>query len=312
MKIIVDDVELRRDGATILSVPHLEIDAAQRTALLGPNGAGKTTLLRLLCGLEQPDRGTVTVERSDEDRAPPVATDFAFAFQRPVMLGGTVRRNLELGLELRQIAAAERCDRIARVLDALGISHLEKRRAGRLSQGEAQRVNLARALVLRAPVTLLDEPLAGMDPEIRASLLDELPALLDEWSSCSVLVTHDRNEALLLASQLVILVGGVVHAAGSLQSLTACPPDAQAARVLGYTIHQRGDERFAVGPGSWSLADGGISEQLEVLRVLRFGEHLEIVGRVAGAMVRLRVAGAPRPPRQGETIAVCASHRVPL
>jgi len=312
VKIIVDEVELRRGDATVLSVPHLEIDADERTALLGPNGAGKTTLLRLLCGLEKPDRGTVTVEHNDDSRGPPVATDFAFAFQRPVMLSGTVSRNLELGLALRQVAPEEQRDRIRRVLEALDIAHLEERRADRLSQGEAQRVNLARALVLRAPITLLDEPLAGMDPEIRASLLDQLPALLDEWSRCSVLVTHDRNEALLLASHLVILVGGVVHAAGSLQALAGCPPDAQAARVLGYTIHQHGDACFAVAPGSWSLADDGNAEQLDVLRVVRFGEQLEIVGRVAGAMVRFRTGETADPPKRGETIAVRADHQVPL
>jgi ABC-type sugar transport system ATPase subunit len=201
MDVVLHDVAVSRAGRMVLDVPSLVLPTGTTTAVFGPNGSGKTTLLRVVAGLDGAGHGTVRIggaEVGRQDGGPPRT---AMAFQEQVFVGGSVRRNLSLALELRGVPREERAGRIAEAAAELGIEAVLDRPARQLSGGEAQRVNLARALALRAPVTLLDEPLSGIDRVARTQLLDDLPRLLATFASTTILVTHDREEAFRLADR---------------------------------------------------------------------------------------------------------------
>jgi len=226
------DVELQglrfeRDHRLVLDIPFARFASGRTSAVLGPNGAGKTTLLRLIAGVEQPTAGVIRIGGRPLSRPSGSRTPTALSFQRPTFVRGTVRDNLDLALRLRGVPAAERRTRIGDVAARCGLERLLDRPAGRLSGGEAQRTGLARALVLRAPVTLLDEPLSGVDAAGRARLLAELPALLSEYASTTIVVTHQRDEALALASTMSVLTDGHLEdgaPAGSADQLRGTTP----------------------------------------------------------------------------------------
>jgi ABC-type sugar transport system ATPase subunit len=299
MVVTIEQLRFARGRRTILDIDHLQFPHGTTTALFGPNGSGKTTLLRLIAGLEHPSAG-----RIDQ---PPIA----LAFQRPVFVRGTVRMNLELGLRLQKRTDRNLIHQVEEVARALGIDHLLDRSARALSGGEAQRANLARALGLRAPVTLLDEPLAGLDRIGRGRLLDELPHLLTTFATTTVIVTHDREEAFRLADYLVVLVEGRVRAQGPSGSVYRAPPDRLTAELLGYMIVPLASGVFAVPPGGLVL-DGPSPLPLVVDRVVDMGNHRDAIGMINGSRVSVRVPDGTPPPSPGSTVQVSMRTGLPL
>jgi ABC-type sugar transport system ATPase subunit len=295
MEVRLDGVRVVRGDRTVLDVPGLLIRSGRVTAILGPNGAGKTTLLRAIAVLDRPAAGSVSV--GDAPAGTREAGErVAFAFQRAVFVAGTVEQNLLLGLRLRGIHREERPGRIeARAAD-LGIAHLLRRDVRRLSGGEAQRVNLARALVLGAPVVLLDEPLAGLDAPSRESLLQELPATLRSAGDTTVvLVTHDRDEAARLADDVVLLIDGQVHSGGTVDEVFSRPQDADSARFLGWTIVDVDGGVAGIAPGCLRASAGDVEFVMEVETVVPVGSRWEAAGRIAESPARVAGAGDPRP-----------------
>ncbi len=216
------------------------------------------------------------------------------AFQTAIFLRGTVHHNLDLALRLREVAAPDRRGRIEEAMRECSVAHLLDRAARQLSAGEAQRVNLARALALRAGVTLLDEPLAGIDRIARAQLLADLPRLLARFASTTILVTHDREEAFRLADRLVVVVGGTVRAAGVKGSVYAHPPDRETAELLGHTVISVAGRLVAIPPGGLQVGEGTPAFVLLVESVIDMGNHLHVFGTIDGirADVRLPIAAA--------------------
>jgi ABC-type sugar transport system ATPase subunit len=300
MEVRFREVEARKQGRTVLEVPELALGRRATTAVLGPNGAGKTTLLRLAAGLERPARGEVLLDGEPAERAGPRRA--AFAFQRAVFLRGTVRENLDLALRLRGADAAERRRRIARAAELCGVGQLLERDALHLSGGEAQRVNLARALALEADLVLLDEPLSGLDGPSRESLLADLPAMLAASRATVVLVTHDRDEALLLAQELVLLLGGRVEAQGPAGQVFRRPPTLAAAAFLGYTVVGR----QAIRPGALALGGGTPVIRFTVERVVDLGTQLAAEGRADARVVRAAVPPGAAPLAPGDEAAASA------
>lgn len=289
MEVVVDGLRFERDGRRVIDVPRLTFASGTTTALFGPNGSGKTTLLRLIAALERPMSGAVRLGGVEVTPDPQSRQHFGFAFQDAVFLRGTVRENLELGLILRRVPLPEREVRIHEVARECGVAHLMARSARKLSGGEAQRVNLARALALRAPVTLLDEPLAGLDRVGRAQLLDDLPRLLATFATTTIIVTHDREEAFRIADELVVLVDGVVHAAGRKRDVYQKPPDQQTAELVGYTVIPLNGTLRAIPPGALRFGSGPGSFDIVVERVVDMGNHRHALGHVADAQARVRV-----------------------
>jgi ABC-type nitrate/sulfonate/bicarbonate transport system ATPase subunit len=310
----VHGVSFRRDGRSVLEIETLRFPSRSMTAVLGPNGAGKTTLLRLIAGLERPSRGDITIggEPLRNDRAPRTA----LALSEPVFIRGTVRRNLDLGLSLRNLPAEERDIRIRDAAEECGITDLLERPARQLSSGEAQRVNLARALALRAEVILLDEPLAAVDRLNRRALLDDLPRLLRSAGATVILVTHDREEAFRLGERLVVLVKGQVRAEGARRDLLLRPPDADTALLLGFLLLEDAEGPVAVAPGDLRAGPGAggrhVGFMLQVTDVLDLGRQRLVTGTIGGKPVELTLPEKAPSPEKGAMFPVHARSVVRL
>jgi ABC-type sugar transport system ATPase subunit len=312
MEVAVEGLRFERGGRTVLDIAGLAFAGGSTTAVFGPNGSGKTTLLRLIGGLERPAAGLVRIGGAPVTRDPASRRHVGFAFQEAVFVGGSVRRNLDLALGLRDLPHADRAARIAEAARECGIETVLDRPARQLSSGEAQRANLARALALRAPVTLLDEPLTGIDHLTRLQLLDDLPRMLATFAATTILVTHDREEAFRLADHLVVLVEGRVRAAGPKAEIYARPADRTTAELLGYTVVWTGGRTIGVPAGAWMLGDGDASFELLVERVVDMGNHLHAVGMVGGVRVDLRLRPGDPVPSTGERIRIAARMHAPV
>jgi len=303
MNVTFDNVRVERDRRLVLDVPSLHLSGGRTTAILGPNGSGKTTLLRAIAGLERPASGHISIGGARVASPPHVAV----VFQEQVFLRRSVRENLSLGLRLRHVDEDEARMRVEEAAGLLGVPHLLDRRADRLSGGEGRRVSLARALCLRAPLVLMDEPLEGLDEHTYSRLLDELPQLLAAFNATTLLVTHNRHEALRLADDLVVLVDGKVHAAGSTRQVALHPGTSRVADVLGYAVLVAGGRRVAVPPHALRLGPGSALEFSMVVRdVVDLIESHEIVGEIGDVRVRVPFESSQSRPVLGQCVIVHA------
>jgi len=313
MDISVTDLTVVKNGVPVVQIPGLRFPTGSTTAVFGPNGSGKTTLLRAIAGLEQTSSGQVRVGGVSIGREPRARRLVGMAFQRAVFLRGTVGQNLDLALRLREVPPAERQSRIEEAARECGLVDLLNRSARHLSAGEGQRVNLARVLALRPAVTLLDEPLAGVDRIARIQLLTELPGLLARFTQTTILVTHDREEAFRLADRLVILIEGKVKAAGTKTAVYAHPPDRAAAELLGYTVVSVDDTLLAVPAGGFKPGDGSPGFTLAVERVIEVGNHFHVVGKIHNDRIDMRLPPGAELPTPGANLRVHAGpHSVRL
>ncbi len=300
MRVEVQELQFSREGRQVLDVPAFSVEAGSVTALFGANGAGKSTLLRLVGGVEALQQGTISIgsatSRLERSRL------CAMTFQDPVFLRGSVRDNLELGLKLRELTAHERAERVRFAAEECGIDALLERRARELSAGEAQRAALARAMALRAPVMLLDEPLAGLDQRARRGLLHDLPRLLRSSGATAIVVSHDREEAFRLADRLAVMVDGQVIRHDTLERVYQSPGSAVVAELLGYTALMVGDRRLAVPPDGLSLSAGeGPTVIFEVDQVIDIADRRHVIGRVGDRSVECRLGTHEPVPTPGSS-----------
>ncbi len=228
-------------GGFSLDVDSIQAEAGSTLALLGPSGSGKTTLLRVLGLLEKPDAGQVLlggrpVELGDRE----ARLAMAGVFQRPYLFKGTVEGNVGYGLVMRGVPRSERPARIAQALERVGLAGYEPRGAHQLSGGEAQRVSLARALVLEPKVLLLDEPLASLDALLKRKLAQEFARIVRDTDSTVIWVTHDQDEALMVADTVAIVNEGRVVTSGHADIIMGLPSDDWTAAFLGVEPPQQG------------------------------------------------------------------------
>src|SRR5688572_1504386 len=229
------DVRRRYGARDALDVRALDVVAGEVLAVIGPNGAGKSTLLRVLGLLERPDTGQVLVRGRAVDGREALGERrrMATVFQEPLLTDATVADNVALGLRFRGVSAAAGRARVARWLERLGVGGLATRAARTLPGGEAQRIALARALVLEPEVLLLDEPFAGLDAPARAALMTDLGAILRADRTTTVLVTHERGEALALADRVAVLMAGRLRQVDATARVFYAPVAADVARFVG-------------------------------------------------------------------------------
>jgi sulfate transport system ATP-binding protein len=224
MSIVVDSVSKQFNGYTALDDVSLEVRDGSLTALLGPSGGGKSTLLRVIAGLETPDSGTVSIGGEDATQTPPQRRNVGFVFQHYAAFKHmTVAKNVAFGLTIRK-RPKEEID--ARVDELLGLVHLDgfaHRYPSQLSGGQRQRMALARALAVQPRVLLLDEPFGALDATVRKELRAWLRRLHEEVHVTTVFVTHDQEEAMEVAEQIVVLNEGRIEQVGSPQQLYEQP-----------------------------------------------------------------------------------------
>jgi ABC-type sugar transport system ATPase subunit len=220
------------NGTVGLYPTTLQIPSGAYFVLLGPSGSGKTTLLRLIAGLETPDGGTIHFGERAVHRLPPHERGIAFVPQRSALYPDRdVRGNVRIGLEFEQhrrprrerLSAAAMDARVSEAADLLRIGGLLTNRPHELSGGEQRRVMLARALVRRADVWLLDEPLAQLDSALAAKLSQDLHLLQRQFGQTIVQVTHDPIEAMALADRVGLLGGGRILQTGQPDEVYARP-----------------------------------------------------------------------------------------
>jgi putative spermidine/putrescine transport system ATP-binding protein len=225
----------KRFGASLaVDSLDLSIHEGELVALLGPSGCGKTTTLRMVAGFLPPTSGRVIFDREDVTGLPACRRSTGMVFQSYALFPHmTAAQNVGFGLEMRGLGAAERQAKVEEALRLVRLSHLAGRLPRELSGGQQQRVALARALVINPKLFLLDEPLSNLDAKLRAEVRIEIRALQQRLGLTTLLVTHDREEALTMADRLVVMDGGRVRQIGSPRELYDQPQDAFVADFVG-------------------------------------------------------------------------------
>jgi sulfate/thiosulfate transport system ATP-binding protein len=212
MAIVVEDVTKRFGSFTALEGVSVAVESGSLTALLGPSGSGKSTLLRVIAGLERPDEGCVLIEGENVTRRPPQKRGVGFVFQHYAAFKHmTVRKNVAFGLEIRKRPRAEIRARVDELLELVQLGGLAERYPAQLSGGQRQRMALARALAVEPSVLLLDEPFGALDARVRKELRTWLRRLHDEVHVTTIFVTHDQEEAMDVAEQIVVMNRGRIE-----------------------------------------------------------------------------------------------------
>jgi tungstate transport system ATP-binding protein len=227
LPMVVDDASLQVGATAILNRLSLTITPGAPTLIVGPNGAGKTTLLRLCMGLAAPSTGRVTWG-GRTDRAP---LRRAILFQRPVMLRRTTAANVAYALAQAGTPRKQRAQRVAALLDRVGLSDLALRPARRLSGGEQQRLALARALARDPEILLLDEPTANLDPAATRSV-EEIVLMAAQSGIKIVMASHDLGQVRRLAGDVIFLVRGALREQGKAADFFDHPTTPEAAAFL--------------------------------------------------------------------------------
>jgi spermidine/putrescine transport system ATP-binding protein len=229
-------VELTKRFDDVVAVDNvsLDIERGKFFALLGPSGCGKTTTLRMIGGFEEPTAGRIELGGVAVGSLPPYKRDVNTVFQSYALFPHlTIFENVAFGLRRKKLRGGELTNRVHEALDLVGLRHVEKRKPRQLSGGQQQRVALARALVNRPRVLLLDEPLGALDLKLRKEMQLELKRIQHEVGITFVHVTHDQEEAMTMADQIVIMEGGRIDQQGTPAELYEKPRTAFVASFLG-------------------------------------------------------------------------------
>ncbi|MBD1937093.1 TOBE-like domain-containing protein [Microcoleus sp. FACHB-68] len=216
MGIFVENVSKHFGSFQAVDQVSLEIKTGSLVALLGPSGSGKSTLLRLIAGLETPDAGKIWLTGTDATHQSVQERNIGFVFQHYALFKHlTVRQNIAFGLEIQKIAKAKVKARVEELLELIQLKGLGDRYPSQLSGGQRQRVALARALAVQPKVLLLDEPFGALDAKVRKDLRAWLRRLHDEVHVTTVFVTHDQEEAMEVADEIVITNKGRIEQVGT-------------------------------------------------------------------------------------------------
>ncbi|WP_204355734.1 ABC transporter ATP-binding protein [Marinobacter bohaiensis] len=245
----------------------LDVPAGSFFSILGPSGCGKTTLLRMLAGFDRPDAGEIRIRGERMNEVPPNRRPVNMVFQHlalfPTM---TVGDNIGYGLKRRKVPAAERRQRIARVLEQVGLPDLADRQPAQLSGGQRQRVALARCLVLEPTLLLLDEPLGALDLKLREQMKVELKHLQKAFGTTFVYITHDQSEAMVMSDRVAVMRQGRFEQVAAPETLYREPATPFVAGFVGDNNRLRGE----------------VSRREGELAYLRLADGSEVCGRIAG------------------------------
>jgi thiamine transport system ATP-binding protein len=233
----VEGVTVRFAEKAALDGVTLDVAEGEVVAVLGASGSGKSTLLRVVAGLQRPESGRVVLDGRDLAGVPPHRRGIGLVFQDHALFEHRdVSGNVAFGLRMRGASRAEIEQKVAELLDLVGLSGLERRSISTLSGGEQQRVALARALAPEPRVLLLDEPLGSLDRLLRDRLLEDLGELFAALRVTAVYVTHDQAEAFALGNRVAVVRDGRVAQIGTPDELWSRPLDEDVARFLGLNV----------------------------------------------------------------------------
>ena len=221
-------------GHRAVSGLSLAVASGECLALLGPSGCGKTTTLNMIAGFIEPDAGEIHIAGRAMRGVPPYRRDTGMVFQHYALFPHlTVHDNLAFGLTMRKTPRAEIASRVRQALDLVRLPGLERRYPRELSGGQQQRVALARALVIRPAVLLLDEPLSNLDAKLRQEMRLEIADIQQRLRITTVFVTHDQEEALVIADRIAVMRDGLVEQIDTPGAIYARPRTPFVARFIG-------------------------------------------------------------------------------
>ena len=326
----LQDVTKRFGSMVAVDQLNLEVQPGEFLSLLGPSGCGKTTTLRMLAGFEQPDEGFIRISGQYVQGIPPYKRDVNTVFQAYALFPHmTVAENVSYGLRQSGVRKAEIGARVREALDMVKMSKLAERKPRQMSGGQQQRVAVARALVNRPSVLLLDEPLGALDRKLREEMQIELKLLQSELGITFIFVTHDQEEAMSMSDRIAIMLDGHIEQLADPETVYERPSSAFVAGFIGRNNFWRGvattdgvraddgtlfvasnpDEQVSVGepalaavrPENFQLVaeDPGTSRNSipgHVASVAHFGDTLQYVVRTIGrdVLVLTPRANAPR------------------
>src|SRR5262249_21085990 len=258
----------------------LQVFRGEFLTLLGESGSGKTTLLRLIAGFEQPTSGEIWMNGERLDTLPPYRRRVNTVFQHYALFPHlSVHDNVAYGLRVRRDPAAEVTDRVDQALGMVKMREYASTKPSRLSGGQQQRIALARALVNRPQLLLLDEPLSALDANLRKQMQSELKSLQREIGVAFLFVTHDQEEAMALSDRIALLRDGALEQVAAPREIYAQPVTAYTAEFIGQTNLLRGEIRGGIvmcGALRWPVdqADGPVIFSLrpEAIRICADGK----------------------------------------
>ncbi len=251
---------VKRGGITVLDIPEFEIRKGGVLSLIGPNGSGKSTLLLTLSCLLKLFKGELIFngQKIDNRRSElDYRRQIAVVFQDPLLFDATVLENVASGLKIRGLDKRERSRIAGEYLERLGIAHLAKRSASKLSGGEAQRTSIARAFAVRPAILFLDEPFSALDPPTHEALISDLNRLLQETDTTAVMATHDQMDALRLSDRIAVLQKGTIAQAGSAEVVMNHPINEFVASFVGMDTVLTGMVREILEGDRMIIAVGG-------------------------------------------------------
>lgn len=243
---------------TALENINLDIPAGAYCCLLGPSGCGKTTALRLISGHEEVTSGNVFIAEKQVTKLPPAKRNTAMMFQNYALFPHkTIWQNVEFGLKMQHVPKAERRQRVGEMLELVGLSQTAQRRPDMLSGGQQQRIALARALVTRPQVLMLDEPLSALDENLRVRMRGELRKIQQQFGLTFIQVTHHVEEAFSLADQVVVMNHGHIDQVATPTTLFNTPASQFVAKFIG-------DNNIFAGKVTRSVAHGNHHALIEL------------------------------------------------
>jgi spermidine/putrescine transport system ATP-binding protein len=250
------------EGGQVCALDNVSFSVAKNEflTLLGPSGCGKTTLLRAISGLEDLDAGEIYIGGEAMAHRPAHLRPVNTVFQRYALFPHlNVERNVSYSLDIAGVSQSEIKSRVSDMLDLVGLTGLGGRKISQLSGGQQQRVALARSLVARPKILLLDEPLSALDKNLRHKMQQELKSLQSELGISFIFVTHDQEEALIMSDRIAVLNGGHIQQLDTPETIYAHPKNEFVARFLGESNVFTGDVQGSTkGHATIKLADGRV------------------------------------------------------
>lgn len=281
-ELVVKELRKSYNQNVVLSGVDFSVESGKFLSLLGPSGCGKSTILKIIAGLVQPDSGDVVIDGKNITSLRPEKRNIGLVFQNYALFPAMdVAKNVGYGLKMRKVDSKEIDRRVDEALELVKLPGYGKRKITQLSGGEQQRIALARALVIKPEILLLDEPLSALDRKIRAEMQYEIRNIQREVGITTVFVTHDQEEALTMSDEIILLHDGNIEQRGTPLDIYSRPASVFASDFMGKanllegTLQQQGEEWFVAGDG-WQIAVEYIGGNVgDPVKVAARGEYFE-------------------------------------
>jgi sulfate transport system ATP-binding protein len=280
MGIEVRNVTKRFGDFVALDDVSLNVPEGSLTALLGPSGSGKSTLLRVIAGLEEPDAGSIVISGEDTTRLPAQKRGVGFCFQHYAAFKHmTVAQNIGFGLKIRKREKEEIARRVQELISLVHLDGLGARYPANLSGGQRQRMALARALAVEPKVLLLDEPFGALDAKVRKELRAWLRRLHEDVHVTTIFVTHDQEEAMEVAEQIVVFNDGRIEQAGKPRDLYETPENEFVMSFVG-PVNRLGDAYIRPHDLDVVLEPDGDAVEVQIERIVYLGFEVRVEFRL--------------------------------